>query len=45
MANKEQGYIYIFTNPIFREDWVKIGKTKNVSERLRSLNNTFLSRL
>ena len=40
MANKEQGYIYIFTNPSFREDWVKIGKTKNVSERLRSLDNT-----
>ena len=40
MANKEQSYIYIFTNPSFREDWVKIGKTKNVSERLRSLDNT-----
>lgn len=40
MANKEQGYIYIFTNPSFREDWAKIGKTKNVNERLRSLDNT-----
>ena len=27
MANKEPGYIYILTNPSFREDWVKIGKT------------------
>ena len=21
------GYVYILTNPSFREDWVKIGKT------------------
>ena len=26
MANKEPGYVYILTNPSFREDWVKIGK-------------------
>ena len=25
MANKEPGYVYILTNPSFREDWVKIG--------------------
>lgn len=25
MASKEPGYIYILTNPSFREDWVKIG--------------------
>ncbi len=24
MANKEPGYVYILTNPSFREDWVKI---------------------
>ena len=24
--NKEPGYVYILTNPSFREDWVKIGK-------------------
>ena len=27
MANKEPGYVYILTNPSFREDWVKIGKS------------------
>ena len=26
MSNKEPGYVYILTNPSFREDWVKIGK-------------------
>ena len=26
MNNKEPGYVYILTNPSFREDWVKIGK-------------------
>ena len=24
MANNEPGYVYILTNPSFREDWVKI---------------------
>ena len=27
MNNKEPGYVYILTNPSFREDWVKIGKS------------------
>ena len=27
MTNKESGYVYILTNPSFREDWVKIGKS------------------
>ena len=27
MSNKESGYVYILTNPSFREDWVKIGKS------------------
>ena len=40
MAKKESGYVYILTNPSFREDWVKIGKTKNMEERLRTLDNT-----
>ena len=40
MAEKEPGYVYILTNPSFREDWVKIGKTKNMEERLRTLDNT-----
>ena len=26
MSNKEPGYVYILTNPSFREDWVKIGE-------------------
>ncbi len=42
MANKEPGYVYILTNPSFREDWVKIGKTTNMDERLRTLYNTSL---
>ena len=29
MDNKELGYVYILTNPSFREDWVKIGKSKS----------------
>jgi len=27
MSNKEPGYVYILTNPSFREDWVKIDKS------------------
>jgi hypothetical protein len=42
MNNKEPGYVYILTNPSFREDWVKIGKTTNMEERLRTLYNTSL---
>lgn len=42
MATKELGYVYILTNPSFREDWVKIGKTTNMEERLRTLYNTSL---
>lgn len=35
MSNKEPGYVYILTNPSFREDRVKIGKriTVNMSTR------------
>lgn len=40
MANDKPGYVYILTNPSFREDWVKIGMTKNMEERLRTLDNT-----
>ena len=42
MANKESGYVYILTNPSFREDWIKIGKTTNMEERLKTLYNTSL---
>ncbi len=27
-TNMSNGYVYILTNPSFREDWVKIGKTR-----------------
>lgn len=42
MGNKEPGYVYILTNPSFREDWVKIGMTQNLEERLRTLDTTAL---
>ena len=42
MANKEPGYVYILTNPSFREDWVKIGMTQNMEERLKTLDTTAL---
>ncbi len=41
MANKSDiGYVYIFTNESFREGWVKIGKTRNIKQRLTQLDNT-----
>ncbi len=42
MAENKFGYVYILTNPSFREDWIKIGKTTNMEERLRTLYNTSL---
>lgn len=37
----EKGYVYILTNPSFREDWVKIGKTSRpVNTRSKELDNT-----
>lgn len=42
MATKEPGYVYILTNPSFREDWVKIGKTLDIERRLKTLNTTAL---
>ena len=42
MSNKESGYVYILTNPSFREDWVKIGKSTNMEKRLKTLNTTAL---
>ena len=40
--NKDtQGYVYILTNPSFREDWVKIGKSSRpVDIRSKELDNT-----
>lgn len=41
MANNEPGYVYILTNPSFREDWVKIGKSSRpVNVRSKELDNT-----
>lgn len=35
------GYVYILTNPSFREDWVKIGKSSRpVDIRSKELDNT-----
>ena len=40
MATKESGYVYILTNPSFREDWVKIGKSSRpVNVRSKELDN------
>ena len=41
MADKKPGYVYILTNPSFREDWVKIGKSSRpVDVRSKELDNT-----
>ena len=38
---KDPGYVYILTNPSFREDWVKIGKSaRPVDVRSKELDNT-----
>ncbi|MCD8310464.1 MAG: GIY-YIG nuclease family protein [Prevotellaceae bacterium] len=37
----EPGYVYILTNPSFREDWIKIGKSaRPVDVRSKELDNT-----
>ena len=42
--SKEPGYVYILTNPSFREDWVKIGKSSRpVDVRSKELDNTAVS--
>lgn len=44
MANDNgapKGYVYILTNPSFREDWIKIGKSSRpVNIRSKELDNT-----
>ncbi|MBP5420045.1 MAG: GIY-YIG nuclease family protein [Bacteroidales bacterium] len=42
MSNENnQGYVYILTNPSFREDWVKIGmSSRPVDVRSKELDNT-----
>ena len=40
-AQPNSGYVYILTNPSFRRDWVKIGKTcRKVNVRSAELDNT-----
>lgn len=40
-TSTEPGYVYILTNPSFREDWVKIGKSSRpVDVRSKELDNT-----
>ncbi len=40
-SNNDIGYVYILTNPSFREDWVKIGKSSRpVDVRSKELDNT-----
>lgn len=40
-SKSEIGYVYILTNPSFREDWVKIGKSSRpVDVRSKELDNT-----
>lgn len=34
------GYVYILINPSFKDNWVKIGKTYNIDQRLSQLDNT-----
>jgi hypothetical protein len=37
----EKGYVYILTNPSFKDDWVKIGKSsREVDVRSKELDNT-----
>ena len=39
--DEKQGYVYILTNPSFKEDWVKIGKSSRpVDVRSKELDNT-----
>jgi hypothetical protein len=39
--DKEQGYVYILTNPSFQENWIKIGKSaRPVDVRSKELDNT-----
>jgi hypothetical protein len=40
-TKKVKGYVYILTNPSFREDWIKIGKSSRpVNVRSKELDNT-----
>ena len=39
------GYVYILTNPNFKEDWIKIGKSsRTVDVRSKELGNIAFSK-
>jgi hypothetical protein len=41
MTSDKKGYVYILTNPSFRSDWIKIGKSsREVDVRSKELDNT-----
>ena len=40
MSDHKTGYVYILTNPSFKTDYIKIGMTVNLKERLKQLDNT-----
>jgi len=53
MSNKEPGYVYILTNPSFREDWVNLKRTfspqrrdnwQDVSENKKNIERRFMLR-
>jgi hypothetical protein len=41
MNSENKGYVYILTNPSFRDDWIKIGKSSRYPDiRSKELDNT-----
>lgn len=41
MGKQQHGFVYILTNPSFKDDWVKIGKTeRTVEDRVKELDTT-----
>lgn len=36
---KEKGYVYILVNPSFQLDWIKIGQTEDLEQRIKTLSN------
>jgi hypothetical protein len=42
MSNKEPGYVYILTNPSFREDWVKIGKSSRPVDDAKNATSPYI---
>lgn len=37
---RTKGFVYILTNPSFKEDYIKIGQTTNLEKRIKSLSST-----